>query len=167
MYTLWASWFFCVLLISIKHKLCRGTIYWTFLPKCFQLAWWFHRRRLKCRSLRTTTDAKRWLCIAWLFGSSELIRCYQISHLPRHRDARNVLPADATRDVGLIAATYITPTDPTLCRYIIGFTEFCLKYSSIFLLWQGWQLWEGLTCGIAYGLSSSKSGHAYVVCYRL
>jgi hypothetical protein len=69
--------------------------------------------------------------------------------LSRYRDARNVTPTDATRDVGLIAATDITPTDSTLCRYIIGFTEFCLKYSSILLLWQGWWLYEGLTCGIA------------------
>jgi hypothetical protein len=115
----------------------------------FQLTWWFHRRRLKCKSLRTTADANRWLCIAWPFGSSELIRCYQTSHLFQHRDPRNVLPTDATRDVGLIAATDITPTDSTLCRYIIGFTEFCLKYFCIFLLWQEWWLWEGLTCGIA------------------
>jgi hypothetical protein len=43
-----------------------------------------------------------------------------------------------SRDVGLFAATDITPTYPTLCRHIIGFTEFCLKYSTIFLLWQGW-----------------------------
>ena len=113
----------------------------------FQLALWFHRRRLKCKSLRTTTYAKRWVCIAWLFGSSELIRCYQTSHLFRHRDARNVLQTDATRDVRLITATDITPTDPTRCRYIIGFTAVWLKHSSIFLLWQRWWLWEGLTCG--------------------
>ena len=68
-------------------------------------AWWFQRRRLKCKSLRTTTDAKWWLYIAWPFGSSELIRCYQTSHLFRHRGTRNVLPTDVKRAVGLIAAT--------------------------------------------------------------
>ena len=71
-----------------------------FLPSWFQLAWWFQRRILKCKSLRTTTDAKWWLYIAWPFGSSELIRCYQISHVFRHRGARNVLPTDVKRTVG-------------------------------------------------------------------
>ena len=82
-----------------------GTIYWIFLPSWFQLAWWLQRRRLKCKSLRTMTDAKWWLYIAQPFGSSELIRCYQTSHLFRHRGTRNVLPTDVQRAVGLIAAT--------------------------------------------------------------
>ena len=46
---------------------------------------------------------EKWcLYIAWPFGSRELVRCYQTSH--RHRGARNVLPTDAKRAVGLIAA---------------------------------------------------------------
>jgi hypothetical protein len=106
MYTLWTSCFFYVLLISIKHKLCRGTIYWAFLPSWFQLAWWFQRRRLKWKSLRTTIDAKWWLyMITWPFGPSELIRCYQTSHLFQHCGARNVLPTAVKRAAGLIAAT--------------------------------------------------------------
>jgi len=47
-----------------------------FLLVCnwFQLAWYFQRRRLKCKSLCTTSpmDAKWWQYLTWPFGSGEL-----------------------------------------------------------------------------------------------
>ena len=42
--------------------------------KSFQLACYFQRRRLKCKSLRTTSpmDAKWWQYLTWTFGSGDL-----------------------------------------------------------------------------------------------
>jgi hypothetical protein len=56
---LWASRFFCVLLINYKkkttkQKLCRGPSNEHSHQVYFQLAEWFQQRRLKCNSLQKT-----------------------------------------------------------------------------------------------------------------
>ena len=55
-----------------NKKFLRGTSNEHSYKIWFKLAQWFHRRRLKCKSLWTTTDAKWWQYLTWPFGSSEL-----------------------------------------------------------------------------------------------
>ena len=90
---------FYVLLINKKHKLCRVPSY----EHSFQV--WLQRRRLKCKSLWTTTstmtapmpttDAKWWQYPTWPFRSVELITlqsCIWLTnnHFKLHAKNKNI-----------------------------------------------------------------------------
>ena len=73
----WHLWASCFLLCNStqqkNHKLCRDPSNEHSYQVWFQLAKWFQRRRLKCKSLRKTTiDTKWWQYLTWPFGSGEL-----------------------------------------------------------------------------------------------
>ena len=86
---IWASCFFCVLPISFvyywathKKQLFRGPSKEHSYQVWFQLTLWFQRRRLKCKSLRTTpSDAKWWLFLPRPYRwAKKLILFYLLWH---------------------------------------------------------------------------------------
>ena len=109
---LWASWFFAVLLINKKPPInCVEDQPFNIPTKCGS-NWFSEFREL---DLNYGPLWRRWT------PSDVNTRCCQTSHLFRRRGARYLLPTDVNKSAV-----------PSWCYYLIGFTEFCLKYSSIF-----------------------------------